>query len=368
MSISFLCSQCIQLSRIRGLGLKRFHLLYNFFGGVRQIVEASHSQLLTAGLEDELARQVLRLQSGRLRINYLDKAQAWEADDRHYIVCLEDPEYPPLMRELYCPPPVLYLKGNLQPLLDLPGLAIVGSRKSTMQGKRHAAAFAEGLAQAGFNIVSGLALGIDAAAHRGALRVKGVTTAVLATGLDIVYPRQHAGLADEVCETGVLLSEMGLGTAPKPDHFPRRNRLISGLSQGVLVVEAGQKSGSLITADFALEQNREVFVIPGSIDNPVAAGCHQLLKQGAQLVTAFDDILESFNVTAEVTGKKTGLTSVDGLSQSEQTLINVLGFDVMAFDELIQMTGLPISELNQLLISLEIKGALAAVSGGYQRT
>ncbi|TAM49534.1 MAG: DNA-protecting protein DprA [Paraburkholderia sp.] len=221
----------------------------------------------------------------------LERTRAWCAAPGHALVALDDPAYPPALLTMHDPPPLLYVRGALQ-WLHARGLAIVGSRNATAQGADDAGRFARELAASGLVIVSGLALGIDAAAHRGALAAGGCTVAVVGTGADLVYPAQHGALARAIIERGAIVSEWPLGTPAKPAHFPQRNRLIAGLSHGVLVVEAAQRSGSLITARLANEMGREVFAIPGSIHAPLSRGCHQLIKEGAKLTESAQDVLD----------------------------------------------------------------------------
>jgi len=372
MSISIQGELCVRLSRVRGLGLKRFHRLYDALGSVQKIRDADYSGLVNAGLETPLAKQVLAALRGDQSESYLDSVRRWVSMDSHAVVCIDDPQYPLALRELYRAPPVLYLKGDLSRLNATPALAIVGSRKPSLQGVRHATKISAELAGTHFNIVSGLALGVDGAAHQGALKVQGMTSAVLATGLDTVYPRVHESLAAEIAERGVLVSEMPLGTLPRPANFPRRNRLISGLSKGVLVVEAGLKSGSLITASYALEQNRDVFAVPGSIDNPMASGCHALLKQGARLVESAQDIFDEYGLSVPETG---GISSSPGerplpnhLSTAEASILDVMGVEMLSFDDLKEATGMTAPFLSQSLVELELKGVVKPVSGGYQCT
>ena len=219
-----------------------------------------------------------------------DKDEQWQRDPRHHKVAIGDERYPQLLEQISNPPLLLYVDGNAE-ILHLPALAIVGSRNPSKGGERNAFEFAQHLAGIGFTIVSGLAQGIDTAAHRGALAAGGRTIAFLGHGVDSVYPASNKALAEEIAATGALVSEFPLGTHPGREHFPQRNRLISGLSLGTLVVEAARRSGSLITARLAGEQGREVFALPGSIHNPLARGCHQLIRQGAKLVETSDDIV-----------------------------------------------------------------------------
>jgi DNA processing protein len=280
----------IGLSKIDGLGAQTFCELLKVFGNPRNIYAASFQQL-KAVVADHIATEISR----GLNEEALAESMRWLSLENNFLVTLADSHYPKSLLEITDPPPVLYAKGKLG-LLNQPSIAIVGSRNATSQGKENAEAFAKGLSSFGLCIVSGLALGIDGAAHRGALQANGSTIAVAATGLDIVYPSKHLDLAHQIAKHGLIISEFALGETSKPQNFPRRNRLISGLSLGCLVVEASLQSGSQITARLATEQGREVFVIPGSIHSPTSKGCHQLIKQGAKLVDNLQDIIEDLNL------------------------------------------------------------------------
>lgn len=280
----------IGLSKIHGLGAQSFCELLKVFGNPRNIYAASFQQL-KAVVADNIATEI----SHGVNEEALAESMRWLSLENNYLVTLSDSYYPKSLLEINDPPPVLYAKGKLA-LLNQPSIAIVGSRNATMQGEENAEAFAKGLCSYGLCIVSGLALGIDGAAHRGALQANGSTIAVAATGLDIVYPSKHLDLAHQIAKHGLLISEFALGETSKPQNFPRRNRLISGLSLGCLVVEASLQSGSQITARLSTEQGREVFVIPGSIHSPTSKGCHQLIKQGAKLVDNLQDIIEDLNL------------------------------------------------------------------------
>ena len=280
----------IGLSKIDGLGAQTFCELLKVFGNPRNIYAASFQQLKTV-VADHIATEISR----GVNEETLAESMRWLSLENNFLVTLADSHYPKSLLEITDPPPVLYAKGKLE-LLNQPSIAIVGSRNATTQGKENAEAFAKGLSSYGLCIVSGLALGIDGAAHRGALQANGSTIAVAATGLDIVYPSKHLDLAHQIAKHGLLISEFALGETSKPQNFPRRNRLISGLSLGCLVVEASLQSGSQITARLSTEQGREVFVIPGSIHSPTSKGCHQLIKQGAKLVDNLQDIIEDLNL------------------------------------------------------------------------
>ena len=276
------------------------------------------------------------------------------------LMTLADPDYPKTLLEIADPPAMLYCKGT-RALLNQPGLGIVGSRNATPQGVRDAEAFAHALSDAGLTIVSGLALGIDAAAHRGGLAGAGSSVAIIGTGLDRIYPARNKALAHQLAENGLIVSEFPLGTAPLPGHFPRRNRLISGLSRGVLVVEAAPNSGSLITARVATEQGREVFAIPGSIHSPLARGCHALIKQGAKLVESAADILDELawqqRLAPPVLRETLPDPVLDALDGAPTTL-----------DTLAQRTGLTLDALSAKLLTLELDGRIAPLPGGrYQK-
>lgn len=298
---------------------------------------------------------------------------AWlERDDRHHILARDDPAYPPLLAELPDPPPALYLVGDPD-LLRRPQIAIVGSREATAQGLRHAERFAGALAAAGLTVTSGLALGIDAAAHRGALAAPGGSTvAVVATGPDRVYPSAHRRLAHRIADQGLLVSLWPVGTLARPGHFPQRNRVISGLTLGTLVVEAALRSGSLITARLAAEQGRSVYAIPGSILSPVSRGCHHLIQQGAQLVESPDDILEDLADWLGVPGSAPPDTAAPAdaasLDPEHERVLTEMGFDPIGLEELLQRTGLTVAALSSILVLLELNGRVALLSHGrYQR-
>ena len=286
-----------------------------------------------------------------------------------FLLCLADPGYPALLRETPSPPPLLYGCGD-PAALALPALAVVGSRNASRGGVEHATRFAAALASSGFAIVSGLALGIDSAAHLGALKT-GITLAVVGTGIDRVYPRQNFGLwRDIVAAGGTVVTEHPPGTPPLAGNFPRRNRIISGLSLGVLVVEAALRSGSLITARQALEQGREVFAIPGSINNPLARGCHQLIREGATLVETAEDIVGQLGgmlafKSVEAQGGQAAASVPIGPEASQ--VLAALGHDPADVDLLVARTGLPVAGLTAALVELELAGAVEHRDGRYSR-
>ena len=292
----------------------------------------------------------------------------------------DDEASPDLLREIPRRPPLLFVRGDIHGL-SLPQIAIVGSRNPTSGGHENALRFAEFLAGSGFTITSGLALGVDAAAHQGALAAQGRTLAIMGTGIDLVYPSRHRALAQRILDNGgALVSELPLGSGSLAANFPQRNRIISGLSYGVLVVEAAIQSGSLITAQTALQQNREVFAIPGSIHNPLARGCHQLIRQGATLVETGKDIVdqlqgmlgierEKLTKLQQKVAKKRQLDNreLDALSPAEQQVIHAMGYDPVNIDDLAERTGVGVGSLAAQLIGLEIKGFVEQAGSGYQR-
>lgn len=302
----------------------------------------------------------------------LDDTERWLQEGTpgsRRILTLADPAFPPSLLAIEDPPLMLYLMGDARADLP-PAIAIVGSRNPTPQGATNARRFGQAFARSGLTVVSGLALGIDAAAHEGALEGAApdqlATVAVVGTGLDRVYPRQNLDLAHRIAERGWIVSEYPLGTPPLAENFPRRNRLIAGLTRGTLVVEAALQSGSLITARVAAEQGKDVFAVPGSIHSPQARGCHALLKQGAKLVETAEDVMEElrWDAQAPTAGEPAG----DPEPESPSALVSAMGFDPVGLDALIARTGIPAPELQAQLLELELAGSIARLPGGlYQR-
>jgi len=335
------------------------------FGSVERAIGASSHELLAAGLS---ATGVRGLHSPDLEQQ--TRCTDWlETADCHVINWL-DPRYPPLLREISAAPPLLFVRGDVD-ALSLPQLAIVGSRSLTPGGGETARRFAAHLVQSGFCITSGMALGIDAAAHRAALAAGGRTIAVFGAGPDIIYPREHATLAADIAANGALVSEFAPGCTPRKSTFPRRNRIISGLSLGTLVVEAGLRSGALITARNAAEQGREVFAIPGSIHNPVARGCHQLIRSGAKLVETAADIIEElegmiagFAATIEQNPDPQALQAELALDSDYEHLLGLMGWDPADIDTLIIRSGLTAEEVSSMLLILELEGRVEPLTGG----
>jgi DNA processing protein len=334
--------------------------------GLRRLLQAFGSPAHVFATPAHALRQVIRPAVADAIAQGMDEATlapvaVWLEEERNSIVTLADPDYPQALLNTPDPPLLLYVKGRRE-LLNHPALAIVGSRNATPQGLSNAEAFAQAASEAGLCIVSGMAHGIDAAAHRGGLRGQGSSIAVVGTGLDKVYPAANRELAHRLAEEGALVSEFPLGTPPLAANFPRRNRIISGLSLGCLVVEASLQSGSLITARMALEQGREVFAIPGSIHAPQAKGCHYLIKQGAKLVECAQDILEEL-------GCFPAGETAPSVTAEDHPLFAHLGFDPVGVDSLSQRSGLTIEALSAILLQLELDGRVAILPGGlYQRT
>ena len=347
----------IRLSLIDGLGPATFRKLLSAFGLPDHILGASHASLCRA-VPTEMARRIL----DEDRDAQVAAALEWAAHETNTIITLADETYPRLLLEIADPPPLLYLRGRLA-LLETHGLAIVGSRNATPQGLANAESFARAFSDAGLTIVSGLALGIDAAAHRGGLAGRGSTLAVLGTGADALYPATNRALGEDIAARGLLVSEFPLGTPPNAGNFPRRNRLISGLARGCLVIEAAVSSGSLITARQAAEQGREVFAVPGSIHSPLARGCHLLIKQGAKLVECAADVLEELGAALPARA-----TSAPKVSGQQGSLLLHMGYDACSMDTLVVRSRLTAEAVSAMLLELELEGKIASLPGGrYQR-
>jgi len=350
----------LQLSLTPGLSPATIRKLLQQFGLPQAVLARKRGELATLVPSAALAA----LDSEPVA-SAVARGLEWSAQAGHALVTLADETYPKLLLEITDPPPLLYARGRVE-LLARSALAIVGSRNATQQGSANAEAFARTLSESGLTIVSGLALGIDAAAHRGGLQGPGSTIAVLGTGIDVIYPQRNAALAGEIAQRGLLISEFPLGTAPAAHNFPRRNRLISGLARGCLVVEAAVASGSLITARAAAEQGRDVFAVPGSIHSPLAKGCHALIKSGAKLVESAEDVL------SELSGfRPSGYASTrepPRPAAADTGLLAHMGHDPVDVDSLCSRAGLTAEQVSSELLRLELDGRVAALPGGlYQR-
>jgi DNA processing protein len=350
----------LQLALTPGIGPSTLRALLREFGLPEAVLQRKRS---------ELARHVGAPALDALDSPSVQEAVArtleWAARPGHFVVTLADEAYPRLLLEIGDPPPLLYARGNLE-LLQRMGLAIVGSRNATAQGERNAEEFAKVLSGGGVTIVSGLALGIDAAAHRGGLAGRGSTIAVLGTGIDLAYPQRNAGLAAQIAERGLLLSEFPLGTPAAAHNFPRRNRLISGLARGCLVIEAAIASGSLITARLAAEQGREVLAVPGSIHSPLSKGCHALFKSGAKLVECAEVVLTELAAFAPIAR---GEAAAAAPKPPEVTgLLALMGHDPVDVDALCERAGLSADQVSSELLRLELDGCVTTLPGGlFQR-
>jgi DNA processing protein len=350
------------LLRAPGIGGQTLNPLLAMAGSARQLIQSPPKNT------PEALRNYLRKPDW----HGAEADMRWLGQPHNRLLVISDPHFPARLRELPNPPSALFLHGDPD-LLSLPQLAIVGSRNPSTGGRRNAHDFAAHLAAAGLVISSGLATGIDGAAHQGALDADGLTLAVTGTGLDRVYPAKNRTLAHEIAMSGLLVSEFPTGTPPLPANFPRRNRILAGLSLGTLVVEAALKSGSLITARLATEAGREVFAIPGSIHNPMARGCHALIRDGAKLVETAEHVFEELApLLPEVAPSTLGaapeaITSVAGeepMDPQHCRLLEAMGFDPVTTDELVERTGFPAAEVSSILLLLELQGHVSSAAGG----
>ena len=354
MQIASDTADWVRLGLVNDLGPTALRGLLAAFGLPANILSANRRQL-ARHVSEAMAEKILADDHQQKIENTL----AWLSQDGHSLATFADAQYPQLLLQIPDPPPILYVLGDASHL-NRSALAIVGSRNATPQGLANARSFAKAASHSGLTVVSGLALGIDTAAHQGALAGSGSTVAVLGCGADIVYPRSNATLAREITRCGAIVSEFALGTPPLTSNFPRRNRIISGLSQGCLVVEAALASGSLITARLAAEQGREVFAIPGSIHSPLARGCHALIRQGAKLVETAADIMQELHLSVEQSAPK--------ILEPDNALLQYIGYDSCGLDSLVQRSGLTAGAVSAMLLTLELKGKVACLPGGlYQR-
>ena len=338
------------------LGGQGFCQLLKIFGDPAKIYAASFNQLRVV-VSDSIAREIIAGPDKEVIAPTLD----WLQQPQNHLITLADSDYPHALLEIPDPPPIIYAKGQPH-WLNTRSIAVVGSRNASPQGEKNAEDFARALSNHGFCIVSGMALGIDGAAHRGALKANGATVAVVGTGLDIVYPARHRELAHQIAEHGIIISEFPLGTPSRAQNFPQRNRIISGLGLGCLVVEANVQSGSLITARLAAEQGREVFAIPGSIHSPLSKGCHQLIKQGAKLVDNIQDIVD------ELGASMVAETLHEAPATEAHPILDCIGYDPISVESLLERSGLTSDSLSAMLLVLELENKVASLPGGrYQR-
>ena len=346
------------LAMVPGIGPSRFQRLVEVFGSPAEVWRARPLDLAAAGLDARSAESLLAFRKSFDLDAYARRVEQSGAR----VLTLDDAAYPERLKAASDPPPVLYMKGELLPADAWP-IAVVGTRRASAYGRHVAERIAGDLARSGVTIVSGLARGIDSFAHRAAIEAGGRTIAVLGNGIDRVYPPENARLAAAVAEHGALLSEFPLGTPPDAMNFPRRNRVIAGLSMGVLVVEAPRESGAMITADLALEQGRDVYAVPGSVFSPGSVGPHQLLKDGAKLVTSAEDILEELHL--DMVAEKLATREVFPENEAEAQLLRLLGAEPVHVDELSRTLGLPASAVSGTLAILELKGLARSVGSMY---
>ena len=363
MSRDVLTSHLI-LNSCQGIGPVNFRKIYEREDlSLCELIQLPNQQLQQLGFN---AEQTSALKNPDQEL--IQKVLDWlDSSDTHHLITLEDTQYPELLKQTHDAPPILYAIGDVD-LLNTPQIAIVGSRNCTPGGAKTAHEFAHYLAQSGLTICSGLAMGIDTQAHQGALDAHGKTIAVIGTGIDRIYPSRNKQLAYDIAERGLIVSEFPLGTPPNNSNFPKRNRIISGLSLATLVIEATRKSGSLITARCSSDLGREVFAIPGSIHNPQAKGCHQLIRDGAKLVDQASDIIDdigsllgfvALQVDQDVPSKKESQ-----LDESYQHLLSLIGYDPVSLETLVERSGLTIEQLSSMLLILELNDQIQTAPGG----
>jgi len=351
----------LRLTETKGVGPTTCRALLTAFGLPGAVFAATHERLIE--VVPQATADALRRRLDAATADLIVRTQRWAREEDNHVIVLGDPRYPPALLETADPPALLYVKGRVE-LLANEAIAIVGSRNATPQGKIDARRFAEAIAANGHTVASGLALGIDAAAHEGALAAGdagGSTIAVIGTGADIVYPSAHRALAHRIAERGALISELPLGTTASAHQFPRRNRIIAGLSRGVLVIEAAARSGSLITARLAAEAGREVFAVPGSIHSPLSKGSHQLIRQGAKLVESIADVFEELgDAMAAPSTRRSSSTIIE----TPDPILAALGFDPVLADDVAFRCQLDSAGLAARLLDLELAGHIVRLPGG----
>jgi DNA processing protein len=353
----------LTVSLAKGIGLNTFHQLLSKFNNPETILACDATQLAESGLSHSSIESLYNPEEEKI-----NKILDWINQPEHHLITLFDNDYPELLKTIHTAPPVLYAIGQREALGYL-HFAIVGSRNPTSSGKRLAEEFAAELSKSGLTVCSGLALGIDYHSHLGALKANCSTVAVLGNGLNSIYPARHKKIASHIIEDGLLLSEYPPDTKPNPGNFPQRNRIISGMSTGVLVVEAAKKSGSLITANYALEQGRDVFAIPGSIHNPLARGTHSLIKEGAKLVETVDEVIEELVPLASIVLNKPLSNDFQkdvnhNFDADYKILLDTMGYDPVSVDNLVKLSGLTADAVSSMLLILELQGMIESQQGG----
>ena len=354
----------LRLSQIPAFGVARWlKLSAKYHVNLTDVLSYPEKNLETLGFNQKQVKAIIKPNQ-----QYIDNSLLWLNDNnQRFLIHYEHPKYPYLLKQIASPPPVLFGYGRAE-LLSNFQIAMVGSRNPSPQGKENAKWFANQLSENGWTVTSGLALGVDGLSHQGALMGQRTTIAVLGTAIDKMYPRRHIVLAEQILEhDGVIVSEFPPNTPGRPENFPRRNRIISGLALGSLIVEAAIKSGSLITARYAIEQNREVFAIPGNIHNPLAAGCHYLIQQGAKLVTGIKDINDEFQhielPVFDLFEDKRQKKQSQGLASDK--LLDSVDFEVTPLDIVAQRSGIEVTDVMSQLLEYELRGLVTAVPGGY---
>ncbi len=356
------------LFHIPGLGSVRLQKLLEAFGSPTEVFSAQTSHLKEL-LPARLVRAIQTASHDPFIRAALNKDHQWlTASDQHHILTVQGELYPTLLKAISDPPILLFVNGDVG-VLQTPQVAMVGSRKPSLLALNMAETIAAEVAKSGFTITSGLAIGIDGAVHRGALAAGQNTVAVLACGVDVIYPQRHETLAGDITQQGAVVTEFPLGTQPRPGHFPRRNRIISGLSLGVLVVEATVASGSLVTSRCALEQGRDVYAMPGSVSNPGCRGCHALIRDGACLIENAEQLLQELRGLRNAAALEhlPGLESPMPECPDQKTVLTLMGYDTCHYDELLMMTGYEGQQLSELLLNLELGGFVKTVPGGVTR-
>lgn len=359
----------LSLVHVDKLGPATLQKLLSHFSTTENILRANRSELLSLGISNAVIEGIQAPKEKAIQ-----RDLSWLEHENHHLLTIQDSAYPYLLKQISNPPCVLYILGKPETaasLLSEPQLSIVGSRNTSAYGKEIATSFAEKLAASGLVITSGLASGVDGAAHQGALQTEiGSTIAVTACGLNRVYPTEHRQLAEQISQRGLLISEFPIGTTPLPGHFPRRNRIISGLSLGTLVVEASMKSGSLITARLAIEQDREVFAIPGSIHNPLSKGCHTLIRNGAKLVEKVEDVLEELKHHIDLDRldsapiQTTSIHREEELDPQHKIVLESMGHEPISVDAIIDTSGLKVEEVSSILLILELNNQITHHGNG----
>ncbi len=352
----------IALNSVRGLGPVRIKQLMEYFETPQKVLEQNKTTLTRlAGIPENIANQIKNPELLGAAQKQLDRARNCGIE----ILTLDDPRYPGLLREIFAPPPVLYAKGRFD-CFDTPGVAVVGTRRPSSYGLQATSDLVTELVRNRITIVSGLALGIDTCAHQKCLDNDAPTIAVLGCGIDIIYPSSNRAMANKILQRGVILSEFSLGTPPETFNFPRRNRIISGLSVGTLVIEAGRKSGALITANYANQQGRDVFAVPGSIFSERSAGTNELLKNGAIVVCRCEDILETMTtLTLKTAPNRKHIPSVkhDFLNETEKSIYQALSHDGIRLDQISEKTGKSVPDIMNILLNMELRGCIRQLPG-----